>query len=202
MHAEPSTRKPITIAAARHSGTHLIQPIVRALSGRAVHIPKGEASLTDTPAKCVIVWLRDPRDWLISCYRWKNPDALPRVCDADLARFITAKRKERSFVEFIDAWSRRWVDWPGAHTARFEDIVGLGAQFGVFEIRGVMEFLGHHGLLARGADPVEAYKQCYGTSGTSRPVKSDHRQWAGSKTWAIFEEEPMRSTIPRMGYRP
>ena len=64
-----SKKKPVTVAARRHGGTHLINPLCKQLSGlkcrsadkaRELFIPDGP----------LVVFTRDPRNIFISRFRW------------------------------------------------------------------------------------------------------------------------------------
>lgn len=187
----PTTRKPYTVIALRHGGTHLINPTVRFLTGKTVYSPKGENALTCVPGPIVIVFLRDPRNWLVSSYKWKHGRNAAEKNDAALAEFMTARRKGMSPIAFVKAWAARWVCWPGALTVRFEDLL---PPKGESETARIAAFLNAP------RDPVEVHGEVYGKSGTYTGQPSDWREWFGKRTAKAWETNGGAELLARMGY--
>lgn len=195
------TRKPYTVAAMRHGGTHLITPIVRTLTGRTVYSPKGLQSLNCIPSQVVIVFRRDPRNRLVSNFRYKNPGALERLTpterDAQLAAFMVARsvKKPISPLEFMKRWALCWYHYPGAFDLSFEDLVG---PEGLQHVRWLAEFL----EVKRTGAPLEAYEYSLGKSGTWTGRHSRWEEWFGPlsrEAWGKFHGDEL---VRYLGYRP
>lgn len=117
----PTSRKATTVLAIRHSGTHIIVPLVNVLTGKAVFSPKGEEGITCIPSRASLIWTRDPRNWIVSAYRWKNHGALPGPkSDKGLAKLIRSRAKGETMVEYAMRWADRWMVGLGPRV-RFED---------------------------------------------------------------------------------
>lgn len=184
----PTTRKPYTVMALRHGGTHLIIPTVRYLTGGTVYSPKGEDALTCIPGKVVIVFLRDPRNWLVSFFKWKGGDLGD---DGGLARFMRSRRKDDSPLNFVRRWADRWVEWPGALVSRFEKLL---PPDGVLETVRIARFLGST------KDPDAVYASVFGKSGTFTGQPSDWRKWFGPESQRVFENGGGGELVRQMGY--
>lgn len=185
----PSTRKPYTVIALRHSGTHFIIPIVRYLTEKTVYSPKGADTLTCTPTQKVIVFLRDPRNWLVSSYKWKKggkPD------DVGLSRFMTRTKRGESPLSFLKDWSQRWIDWPGALTVRYEDMRPEAS--GIEQVARVAMFLDAE------RDPAEVYAEVYGMSGTFTGHPSRWQDWFGPRSTKAWNACGGPELAARMGY--
>lgn len=188
MTPPPTTKKPYTVIALRHGGTHLINPTVRYLTGGTVYCPKGEDALTCIPGRVVIVFLRDPRNWLISFYKWKGGQFGD---DKALARFMLARRKDDSPLNYVVRWAERWVGWPGAFVSHFERLM---PPDGARETARIAQFLGST------KDPDAIYASVFGKSGTFTGKPSDWRQWFGPESHRAFENGGGPALLKRMGY--
>lgn len=184
----PTTRKPYTVIALRHGGTHLIIPTVRYLTGKTVYSPKGNDALTCIPSTVVIVFLRDPRNWLVSFFKWRGGELGD---DRGLARFMLARRKEESPLGYARSWAKRWVGYPGALTSRFEDLL---PPDGVLETRKIARFLRVK------ADPAATYARVFGKSGTFTGKPSDWTKWFGPESNNAFERGGGDDLLKLMGY--
>ena len=199
----PETKKPFTVAAMRHSGTHLITPIVRFLTGKTVYSPKGDSSLICIPSPVVIVFVRDPRNWLIAAYRYKHPRTPwpsqefdeaahreGRALDKKLAAFIPP------YVEFARKWAARWMGWPGSLGVRFEHLTG-DADRAIAEIRRIQTFLGEP---AAAASAEDVYARVYKQSGTFSGRHSRYQEWFGPETMAVWKRHGGDRIAEMMGY--
>lgn len=196
---QPTTKKPFTVAAMRHSGTHLITPLVRYLTGRAVYSPKGDVSLECQPGEIVVLWLRDPRNWLVSAFKFKRigrgqrmVPASPETYDAALADFMPP------YIDFARRWADRWVHWPGALTCRFE-LFTNGRAGSVQQVERLQGFLG---ATAFGADPAEVYERVFAKSGTYTGAHSHWPQWFGERSASTFHRLGGPELSVQMGYHP
>lgn len=185
----PSTRKPYTVIALRHGGTHLIIPVVRYLTGKTVYSPKGADTLTCVPSDKVIVFLRDPRNWLVSAYKWKHGST---PSDEGLSRFMVAKKKGETPLGFVRKWAERWVGWPGALTVRYEDMTP--GPRGIQQVARVASFLDAPRM------PAEVYAEVYGMSGTFTGQPSRWQDWFGPRSMKAWEAGGGPEVLARMGY--
>lgn len=199
------TRKPYTVAAMRHGGTHLITPIVRSLTGRTVYSPKGLQSLNCIPSPVVIVFRRDPRNRLVSNFRYKNPGALERLNpterDVQLAAFMVARsvKKPISPLEFMKRWALCWHQYPGAYCLSFENLIG---PVGLLHVERLRDWLAAQGTETFKATPIEAYEYSLGKSGTWTGRHSRWEEWFGPlsrEAWGKFHGDEL---VRYLGYRP
>lgn len=159
--------------ALRHGGTHLILPLVKGLTGAPLYRPKGDEALICQPNGPTIVFTRNPRNWLVSFYRWKrgDPETL-ELRDAALAKFMRSIRPRKTMnpIAYAQRWAWRWRRWPGVHIVRFESLQDRAE--GIETMRKMCEFLGV------AADPESVYLSVYGR-GTFTGKHSDWREWFG-----------------------
>lgn len=198
MPAPPTSTKPTTLLAMRHGGTHLIQPIIRHLTGKPVAAPKGPMALEFEPGPRLVVFLRDPRNRLISNFRFKagggaGAKAAKSGSDEDIAAFMLRAKHGRTPVAFMQAWADRWVKWPGALIVRFEDLV--------VRDQGITEAWRIKAHLDAPGDPTAAYEYSFGQSGTWTGKHSDWREWFGPKSRAAWEDQGGAKLLTTMGYR-
>lgn len=184
----PTTRKPYTVIALRHGGTHLIIPTVRYLTDKTVYSPKGEDALTCIPSSVVIVFLRDPRNWLVSFFKWRGGE---QGDDQGLARFMLARRKQDSPLGYARRWASRWVDYPGALTSRFEHLL---PPDGIKETARIADFLHVE------KDPAPVFHSVFGQSGTFTGKPSDWTKWFGPESTAAFTRGGGDDLVQLMGY--
>lgn len=185
----PRSSKPYTVIALRHGGTHLIIPTVRYLTDKPVYSPKGFDALTCDPGKVVIVFLRDPRNWLVSFFKWKGGTLGD---DDGLALFMLTRRKGDSPLNYAVRWAARWTDWPGALVTRFERLL---PPDGVSETGRIAAFLGSD------RDPAAIHASVFGKSGTYTGRPSDWTKWFGEKSALAFERGGGPDLLMRMGYQ-
>ncbi len=202
----PTTKKPITVAALRHGGTHLITPIIRKLTGKTVYSPKGEAALHCIASPIVVVFYRDPRNRVISNLRYKMGDVTigmaPAARDQALADFLLKRKQPGSLlpIEYMIQWDQRWSKEPTGRQqmhSRFETIVAPEATLG--EIRRIASLLTAAGLELE-ATPEEAQTYALGTSGTFTGRHSNYREWFGPLACAAWKREFGPALTKRMGY--
>lgn len=201
---EPTTKKPFTVAVMRHSGTHLITPIVRGLTGKTVYSPKGDDGLNCIPSSVVIVFQRDPRNWMVSVFKWKvagrtpPPGGVAGQVDTDLAAFLTRSKKPDAigYLGYVKLWADRWVGYPGALTVRFEDL--QSEQRGIEVVCEIQRFLG---APAAAADPAAVYASVFGKSVTYTGQPSDWRKWFGPATKSAWAANGGDDLVKKMGYQ-
>lgn len=184
----PRTRKLYTVMAMRHSGTHLILPIVKQITGKALYRPKGEEALICEPSGPVIVFLRDPRNRLISAWRWKR-GSLPS--DRQMAKFMVTQKDgdARSPMSFMLRWAQRWAGFEGALQVRFESI----ASEGVREVARIAAFLG------KDIDASAIYSRNW-RQGTFTGQHSDWRECFGPLSLEAWNENGGPKLLKTMGY--
>ena len=187
----PTSTKPTTLIALRHGGTHLIQPIIRHLTDRPVYVPKGELALSCIPSPKLVVFLRDPRNRLVSMFRYKRPKAVPADSDEALARMLASPKKGETPVRFMLRWARRWASDPAALIMRFED---LASERGLAEATRLREYL------AAENSAESAYEYAFGKSGTFTGRHSRWREWFGPQTSRAWLEHGGPELQSLMGY--
>lgn len=175
----------------RHSGTHLILPIVKRLTGKPIYRPKGEDCLTCIPNGPVIVFVRNPRNWIVSSYRWKRGND-PN--DERLAQFMLAVKDghEMNALQFANAWAKRWMVHTGAMLVRFEDLKERERGIAIVEKL--------RGFLNAGGNPKEVYDSVYG-GGTFTGRHSDWREWFGPLSRSAWDANRGREIDRLMGYQ-
>ncbi len=205
----PTTKKPITVAALRHGGTHLITPIIRRLTGRAVYSPKGDSALHCIPSPVVVVFYRDPRNRVISNLRYKMTGNLclawnRQTRDENLFEFLSKRKKPGSLtsIEYMIQWEQFWrcdnVIRHGYMHTRFETLVDEAASLG--EVTRIASLLTAAGFDLE-ATPSEALAYSIGQSGTYTGSHSNYREWFGPKSAAYWRREFGHELTKRMGYK-
>lgn len=187
------TTKPTTLIALRHGGTHLIQPLIRHLTDAAVAAPKGRMTLGHIPAPKVVVFTRDPRNRIVSHFRYKYHKAKgdPGSFDEELAAFIRRVKDGQTNIEFMTAWAKRWVGYPGSLLMRFETV--MADQLA--ETERLKEYLGAPG------DAAAACEYTFGKSGTWTGRHSNWREWFGPRATEAWEADGGRKCLKAMGYK-
>lgn len=177
---QPSSTKPYTVIVMRHGGSHLILPLVRAIARQPLYRPKGNEALICKPSGPTIIFIRNPRNRLVSFFRWKRgfPETLAER-DAALAWFMTLvtgrHSKKLNPLQFMLAWANRWMREDGL-LVRFEDMIG---PHGEAEAVRIQKFLGTEG------DAALVHKAIVGaTTFTGR--HSDWREWFGPQSLARY----------------
>lgn len=173
----------------RHSGTHLILPLVKSLTNRPIFRPKGEQALICKPNGPVVVWLRNPRNRVVSAYRWKHGGAFPT--DRQLANYIGKIKAgtHRTPISFMLAWAERWAGYDGLKV-RFEDVTGPDGFAAVERLRA---------FLNGPADAVVVYAAIVG-KGTFTGRHSDWREHFGRRTLAVWRDAGGERLDRLMGY--
>lgn len=203
------TKKPFTVAAMRHGGTHLINPVVRRLTNKPVYSPKGASSLVCTPSSIVIVFPRDPRNRAVSNVRYKlGREAVDRLDEAGrdeaLFHYLSTRKSGDALlpIEFMTRWAQRWCHGKfgnaGTHwmLCRFEELAGPNA---LLECTKIATFLKEVGAdLVCTPDVARAY--ALGTSGTFTGRHSNYREWFGPKSIAFWNRNFGPSCTMEMGY--
>lgn len=205
---QPTTRKPFTVAAMRHGGTHLITPIVRKFTDRPVYSPKGLASLNCIPSDIVIVFVRDPRNRVVSNLRYKLGDRAKALDQAGrdqaLLAFLASRKGEESFtvIDFMIRWAQKWVrDDLGravrrSTRVRFEELAGENS---LAEVARIGKFLQDAGAELV-ASPSEAKAYALGKSGTWTGSHSNWREWFGPSSIKHWRANFGPNCTQMMGY--
>lgn len=189
---EPSSKKPCTLIALRHSGTHMIQPIIRSLTGRPVSAPKGSDALRFQPGRVLIVFLRDPRNTLVAHFRYKSGVRDAYGCDEEFSDFIRGSKRGVGRVEHMTEWARRWKNWPGACEVRFEQLVDAQTQR-----REVLRIKEH--LCATGS-VQQAIDYTFGKSVTFTGRHSRWSEWFGPMATEAWKQKGGAALLKAMGY--
>lgn len=186
----PTSTKPISVMVMRHAGAHLILPMVKSMTGKAIYRTKGPESLICEPSGKVIIFMRNPRNRLISFFRWKRGQ-LPT--DAELAEFMTKPKRDGEYspLEFATAWAKRWRHRKGALHVRFEDLADA--------VNGPTEIARMAGFLGVDADPNAVFASFVG-KGTFTGRHSDWRTCFGPKSDRAYRRHGGAELDRLMGY--
>lgn len=206
------TNKPYTVAALRHGGTHLIQPIVRRLTGKTVYAPKGNISLHCIPSRIVVVFTRDPRNRVVSNLRYKTGLMLDRTTLADrdqaLLHFLkTSKAQGHDLpIDHMQKWATVWVgmaEKPGKRAVKLMTFEALASPAtGVDEVLQLVAFLNQAQDDPLRASSESAYEYSMGKSGTFTGRHSDWREWFGEESRRFWRANFGAALTSRMGYQP
>lgn len=182
--------KPCTVMVLRHAGSHLILPMVKFMVGRGVHRAKGQQALTFEPYGPTIVFVRNPRNRLVSNFRWKF-GRWPT--DLEIAAFAIGVKagEEMSPLDFMLAWAERWMRHPGALIVRFEDL--SDAVKAPSEIGRIASFIGVH-------PNVDEVVSAFVGRGTFTGKHSDWKICFGPKAIATYNERRGQEIDRLMGY--
>jgi hypothetical protein len=204
-----TTNKPYTLIALRHSGTHLIQPIIRSLTGKTCYVPKGQNALDCPAAAKTVVWLRDPRNTLVSQYRYKRGKDAPKDDASFAAALMRAKNGTRP-IAYLLQWAERWGAASSCYVARFEDFVSADALGRIVRVSALAEYLlgpPIHGSRVESESSVgrevavgQAIAYAFGTSGTYTGRHSQWEEWFGPRTREVWEKEGGAKLLQAMGY--
>lgn len=209
---QPSTKKPFTVAAMRHGGTHLITPVIRRLTNKPVYSPKGVASITCIPSEIVIIFSRDPRNRAVSNVRYKlGREAVEKLTaeerDEHLAAYLQTRKGEGGLtpIDFMLKWAGYWLNdrAPWDRSARevfrctFEELAGPLALSVVGNIAAFLEQAG----VKLVATPEEAKAYTLGMSGTFTGRHSNYAEWFGPKSLAYWRSNFGPELTRRMGYQ-
>ncbi len=185
-----------TIALMRHGGSHLIRPIV-AQMGFDIVEPGNFGAPLDEAQGPVIVFLRDPRDRMVSTLRWwrEKPRKLTELTvkckgksdDEQLLYLLS----EDGFLEEMLTWARIWCNWPNALIIRFEDIRYQGCSV----IDTIADHLGFVG------DTEAIFNAVYEKSHTFTGRYSNWYEWFGVKSNSYWELNGGIELLELMGYK-
>ena len=186
----PTSTKPTTLIALRHGGTHLIQPIIRHLTDKPVHVPKGRDALECVPSPKLVIFLRDPRNRMVSMLRYKQPKMVPAVADEALAAMIAKPKKGVLPVEFMLQWAARWASHETGLIVRFEQLMDAPLH----EVEKLRAYLDAPGSAQAAVDYT------LGKSGTFTGRHSRWREWFGPLSTKAWYEAGGDTLVPLMGY--
>lgn len=210
MRPKPTSTKPFTLIALRHSGTHLIQPLMRRLTGRAVSAPKGPSALTFIPATKCVVFLRDPRNIVVSHMRYKNAGMPQSKADKRLHRLLTKRGDGDGPIEHMTKWARRWAnppfwskkDWENAPslTVRFEQLTVEDFPDRCNEITRIAQYLFSPKNPTFG-QIWDAHDYAFGTSVTYTGRHSKWQEWFGPQSLEAWNTNGGPELVRLMGYK-
>lgn len=206
---QPTTRKPFTVAAMRHGGTHLITPIVRKFTDRPVYSPKGVASLNCIPSDVVIVFTRDPRNRVVSNLRYKLGDQAKGLNadqrDEALATFLASRKHDGALtvIDFMARWAQKWRRPNIGPSVRFATLVRfeeLAGENSLAETTRIGKFLADSGAkLVAAASEARAY--ALGKSGTWTGSHSNYAEWFGPRARDYWRSNFGPDCTRAMGYQ-
>lgn len=185
-----------TVALMRHGGSHLIRPIVAGLGFQIIEPGNFGAGLDEARGP-VIVFVRDPRDRMVSTYRWwmQKPrkagqlETAADTTDGQIAWLLS----EQGFLAEMLEWARIWCSWPDRLTARFE---GFRAD-GCAEVTRIAM---HLGLVRDYQRDADLFCRVYGHGRTYTGRHSDWRQTFGPLSNEAWAEHGGPELLDLMGY--
>ena len=184
-----TTEKPLTLIALRHSGTHLIQPIMRRLSNKTVYAPKGNDAVQCTPSEKVVIFLRDPRDTIVSQARYKNAGLVEGKADRRIVRLL--KRGDETPVAHMTKWASRWATGAGL-IVRFEELTDPATRRE--QVERIRDYIG-------GGDVDDAIAYAFGKSVTWTGKHSKWRDWFGPEATKMWKKQNGAHLVALMGYK-
>jgi hypothetical protein len=197
------------IAAMRHGGHHLINPLVKKLGVAGLSADKQIGLLV--PDDKLIVFMRDSRNTITSAFRWKlrqcgRTDAPLPGYDEEIAERlgIVATRKKASkylpgstgktgIETRIIYWSH-YLQFPNKLVVRFEDLTSETPKVQRRTLIAIKDYLGSDG------DPEAIFATYYRKSTTYSGKFTDWRQWWGPKARASFAHNKGNQLLGILGY--
>lgn len=191
---EPSSTKPVTLIALRHGGTHLIQPLIRELTQKSVHVPKGQNAIDCRPGKKLVIFLRDPRNRLVSQLRYKNRRMEPgELADDRLASLMVREKFGTTTMEYMHVWAAKWAQYQGGHLQmRFEDLMSDPLY--------AAECMAIYLDVPGGENATKAVEYTIGKSGTFTGRHSKWTEWFGPKATKAWRRTDGPRLLELMGY--
>jgi hypothetical protein len=186
-----------TIALMRHDGSHLIRPIVDQLGFTIVEPGKFGAPKAQAVGP-VVVWLRDPRNRMVSTLRWrfdkpKYADRLKRF-DGNHDLELVWLLGDQKFMSEMVRWARTWMRWDGALRVKFEDFKSDGpAQ--------IARIAAHLGCAVDPVRDERLYQEIWEHSRTYTGSHSVWQEWFGPQTKQFWREHGGDELVHLMGYR-
>lgn len=186
--------KVATIALMRHGGSHLIRPIVSKLGFDIVE-PGNFGAPLDQAIGPVVVFLRDPRDRMVSTLRWWR--GKPRKAemlgnnpsdDSQLRHLL----EQRGFLVEMLVWANVWCNWTKTvpYKVRFESISS----------RVVGGIANHLSLPQDSKRDERIFSEVYGHG---RTYTGSHSNWRGSfgpLSIDFWNKKGGRDLLNMMGY--
>ncbi len=186
----PTSTKPTTLIAMRHGGTHLIQPLIRHLTDKPVYVPKGENSLTCVPSPKLVIFLRDPRNRMVSMLRYKRPNAIAAESDGALAALLDGSKGGGNPIDFMRSWAGVWARRSDGLIVRFEELMADKLA----QTERIKAYLDAPG------EPQAAVDYTFGKSGTWTGRHSRWQEWFGPLSRAVWLRRGGQTLQHMMGY--
>ncbi len=186
----PTSTKPTTLIALRHGGTHLIQPIIRHLTDKPVYVPKGRDALVCVPSPKLVIFLRDPRNRMVSMFRYKRPKAIAAESDEALAQLLDSTKHGVNPIEFLIQWAGQWAAHPTGLIVRFEQLM----EARLSQTERIKEYLDAPG------DAQAAVDYTFGKSGTWTGRHSRWEEWFGPLSREVWQKRGGHLIVGLMGY--
>lgn len=183
-----------TVALMRHGGSHLIRPIVSKLGFDIVE-PGNFSAPLDQAVGPVIVFLRDPRDRMVSTLRWWRGKPRKIVMlgsdlsdDAQLRQLL----EQRGFLAEMLVWADVWCNWTKTvpYKVRFESISS----------RVVGGIANHLSLPQDSERDKRIFTETYGHGRTYTGSHSNWRDSFGSLSIDYWNKNGGNDLINMMGY--
>lgn len=209
-HAERVKDAHVTMVMMRHGGTHLIIPVIKAFTDLPTVEPGKLTYLEHEPKGPVVIFWRDPRNRIVSGYRWtcKRGGSRYRAIkgetpDDEIAAYMQWRKTHRpwrpvrfdtgmTMMDKMLTFVRYWANREGALKASFERLAN--GDSGPDEAKRIADYLG-------GENPGEAFKRIYRSGPTYTGKHSDWREWFGPKSLEAWEANGGPELLDLMGYK-
>lgn len=178
----------------RHSGTHLVKPILKNTIGTSKG-GKGPTLLAFEPTGKVVVCTRDPRNRIISSFRYKQYRGGLSPVTGDVDALLAEYMVEKRIIEFMHEWADRWMRWPDAHYIRFEDFLKEDSV-----VRAVLGVAQYDGTETTEDAIREVWRKFYKNSPTYTGRHSRWQDWFGIKSREVWKERSGKLLVKKMGY--
>jgi hypothetical protein len=202
------SRPHVLIAAIRHGGTHLINPLVKKLGGRGCSADKQIGLLV--PQNKLIVFTRDSRNTITSAFRWKlrqcgRPDIPMPEYDEEIAKRLgTRNRKKKNKympdhatstgIETRMAYWKHYLSFENKLLVRFERITSDDNKTRKRTLLSIKDYL------ESTEDPEAVLATFYKNSFTYSGRFTDWREWWGPKAIESFHHNKGNELLKVLGY--
>ena len=184
------------LAIMRHGGTHLVKPILKQTIGSSKG-GKGDTILKFPTGGEVIVCTRDPRNRIVSSFRYKQfrVGRHPSASD-DHDELLSRYMAGTDIVQYMHKWADQWMGLPNAHYISFEDF--LTEDSAVLAVSGAAEYTG---IEVTEEAIRNLWLMFYRNSPTYTGKHSRWQDWFGTKSRAVWKSHNGKLLTKKMGYR-
>jgi hypothetical protein len=187
-----------TLIVRRHSGTHLIKPMLKYLVG-GIYSPKHNNDGDTVVVGKVVVVVRDPRNQIISAVRYKNRTPMKAgAMDSIIADAMKTPKWDGldPMVVQLNKWAKTWLDCQDHYKIRFEDLCDT-EDLAMKTLEGAFDFWGVK--VDRDA-LVASYREHYKHGPTYTGDHSKWRRYFGPRAKKMWKSLDGDLLAKRYGY--